>query len=121
MARTILVADDNRQFLKMLSRVFEIEAEYDLCAQAANGREAIALAIQHRPELIILDLAMPEVNGIEASVELKQIMPDIPIIILTQYAEIAKAMPPAGLPFDRVVSKADAAELMDHVKSLLPA
>ena len=62
MAKRILVADDNPMIRKMLCRLFEIEEDYDICAEAENGQEAIELALQHRPDLIILDLAMPDIE-----------------------------------------------------------
>jgi two-component system, response regulator PdtaR len=59
MAKTILVADDNPLMRKTLCEIFETEEDYDICAEASNGQEAIDLAPKHRPELIILDLSMP--------------------------------------------------------------
>jgi YesN/AraC family two-component response regulator len=46
--------------------MFEIEKDYDICAEAVNGQEAIALATKHRPDLVILDLSMPVMNGYDA-------------------------------------------------------
>jgi YesN/AraC family two-component response regulator len=63
MARSILVADDNPIIRRMLCRIFEAEEDYELCAEATNGQEAIELALKHRPELIILDFSMPVMNG----------------------------------------------------------
>jgi NarL family two-component system response regulator LiaR len=119
MPRSILLADDSPVTRETLSRVFNAEPDYDLCAQARNGREAVDLAIKHRPELIILDLVMPEVNGMEASQQLKEIMPDVPIILFTQYPDLPKALPVEQLPIDCVVSKDDAGDLLAQVKSLL--
>jgi CheY-like chemotaxis protein len=118
MARTILVADDNPIILKMVHKMFEAEVDYELCAEAANGQEAISLALQCRPELIILDLSMPLINGLEAARELKRIMPRVPIILFTLYA--AKAVN-SDLPVDMVVSKNDPGSLMRHVREILPA
>ena len=67
MAKTILVADDNPLIRKMLCEMFEIEEDYDICAEAANGQETVDLAEKHRPDLIILDLSMPVMNGLEAA------------------------------------------------------
>ena len=75
MARTVLVADDSRVIRETLCRIFEAEENYDLCAEATNGQEAIELALKHRPELIILDFSMPVMNGIDAAKELKKLMP----------------------------------------------
>jgi|SRR5580692_2891341 CheY-like chemotaxis protein len=120
MARTILVADDNPLMRKMLCEIFEAEEDYDICAEATNGQEAIDLALKHRPELIILDLAMPVLGGLEASEELKRILPDVPIILFTQYADLGNALSYSGLQVDRIVSKTDVRNLIGHVRSLIP-
>ena len=120
MARTILIADDNPIIRKALCRLFEAEKDYGLCAEATNGEEAIALALKHRPELIILDLAMPVLSGLEAARELKKLMPDVPIILFTQHANVGSALLGSELTVDRIVSKTRVAELMGHVRSLIP-
>ena len=120
MAKRILVADDNPMIRKMLCRLFEIEEDYDICAEAENGREAIELALHHRPDLIILDLAMPVLNGLETARELKKIMPDVPIILFTQHAHASKGLSGFQMIVDRIVPKADARALMGHVKTLAP-
>jgi CheY-like chemotaxis protein len=119
MARTVLVADDNPAIRKMLCRTFEGEDDYDLCAEATNGKEAIDLAMKHKPDLIILDVSMPVMDGLSAARELKRIMPEIPIILFTQHADSGLQM--TNLNVDRIVSKNDGASLMDHVRSLAPA
>src|ERR1700684_4470185 len=87
MPKRILVADDSAMIRKCLCRIFEIVADYDICAEAVNGEEAIALAIQHKPDLIVLDFQMPVMNGIEAAYELKRLMPNVPIILFTLHAD----------------------------------
>jgi two-component system response regulator DesR len=121
MARTVLVADDNKVIRKMLCEMFEREDDYDLCAEATNGQEAIALAIRHQPDLIILDLSMPIMNGLDAARELKRIMPYIPIILFTQHSDLGNRLGITNLNVDRIVSKSDASSLMGHVRSLAPA
>ena len=120
MARTILVADDNPLMRKMLCEIFEAQEDYDICAEANNGQEAIALALKHRPELIILDLSMPIMGGLEASRELKRIMPGVSIILFTQYADLGNALSYSGLQVDRIISKTDARNLIGHVRALIP-
>jgi DNA-binding NarL/FixJ family response regulator len=105
----------------MLCLMFEAQKDYELCAQAENGQEAIALAMEHRPDLIILDLEMPEMNGIDAAREIKQALPGVPIILFTQYAGIAKGPAFMSLPVDRVVSKNDGMSLIGHIRSLISA
>ncbi len=117
MRKTILVADDNPVVRKVLCRVFEAEQDYDLWAEASNGEEVIALAKEHRPELIILDLAMPVMNGLDAARQLKRIMPRVPIILLTQHADMVGSQLP---DIDLVLAKTDAANLIKHIRSLIP-
>ena len=119
MPKIVLVADDSPMVRKSLCQMFEMEPEYDLCAEAENGKEAIALAKEHRPDLIILDLSMPVMNGLEAAHELKRIMPEIPIILFTVHSDLL--MNKIGhLSVDLVVQKTDP-NLMSYVRSLVPA
>jgi CheY-like chemotaxis protein len=120
MAKTILIADDNPNVRKMLCQLFECEQGYDICAEAANGQDAIDLALKHRPDLIVLDLAMPVMDGLTAAKELKKLLPDVPIVLFTLYGELGKHLSGANLSVDRIVSKARAIELVAHVRSLIP-
>jgi CheY-like chemotaxis protein len=121
MAKTILVADDNPTIRETLCGLFESTEGYCICAQAANGQEAVDLALQHRPDIIILDLSMPVMDGLTAARELKRLMPDVPIILFTQYADLSKHMMGTGFSVDRVIAKSEIGELVGHVRSLIPA
>jgi CheY-like chemotaxis protein len=121
MAKRILVADDNPIIRKMLCQLFEREEDYDICAEAKNGQEAIELALKHRPDLIILDWAMPLLGGLAAARELKKIMPAVPIILFTQHADTGITLLESDVNIDRVVSKSVPEKLMEHVKALAPA
>jgi DNA-binding NarL/FixJ family response regulator len=120
MARSVLIADDNPLIRKILRYIFEVEEDYEICAEATNGQQTIELALKHRPELIILDLSMPVMNGLDAARELKKLMPDVPIILFTQYADLSNILSRSDLQVDRVVSKSNTKELMERVRSLLP-
>ncbi len=123
MVKTILIADDNPVIRRILCRIFEAEEDYDLCAEAKNGQEALELARQHEPDLIILDLSMPVMNGIDAARELKRIMPRVPIILFTLYADTVAHhhLLRKNASVDLVVSKSDAINIMSHVRSLVAA
>jgi CheY-like chemotaxis protein len=112
MAKTILVADDNPAIREMFCKLFESEKDYDICAEASNGLEAVNLAQTCRPDLIILDLSMPVMDGLTAARELKRLMPNVPIILFTQYADLSKHMMGHAFSVDRVVSKSEVTELV---------
>ena len=117
--RTVLIADDNRLIRDALCKIFQVEHDYELCAQATNGEEAVALAIEHKPDLVILDFAMPVMNGLEAARKLKQIVPKARIILFTVHAGLFNSRL-EDLPVELVVEKGDP-NLMQHVRSMIPA
>ena len=120
MPKTILVADDKAAIRKALCEMFEIEEDYDICAEAVNGQEAIALAEKHRPDLVILDLSMPIMNGYDAAREIRRILPGTRIILFTLYADAVKSrVLGSGSPVDLVVSKTDSANMVNYVRSLI--
>lgn len=120
MAGTILIVDDDPVTRRTLCEFFKAEERYKVCAEASSGQEAIDVALKHRPELIILDLSMPGMNGIQASRELKRLMPNVPIILFSEYAALGNRLLEVGLMVDRMVSKGEAQSLIEHVTSLSP-
>jgi two-component system, chemotaxis family, chemotaxis protein CheY len=118
MPKRILVVDDNPMIRRLICRMVE-EAGYEVCAQAANGAEAIELAKKQMPDMITLDLSMAVMNGIDAARELKKLFPHVPIIMFTMHAEMAMRLP--DLHVDRIVSKSDSRSLLRHVYALAPA
>jgi YesN/AraC family two-component response regulator len=80
MAKTILIVDDNAYIRQALCQVFKSEADFELCGEATNGKEAIDKALELHPDLIVLDLSMPVMNGLDAARELKQLMPTVPLL-----------------------------------------
>jgi DNA-binding NarL/FixJ family response regulator len=121
MVKTILVADDDPIVRKTLCRIFEVQEGYGVCAEATNGKEAVDLARKHKPDLIILDLSLPDMSGFDAASELKKLMPQVPIILFTQHSETGDQIGFTNLNVDRIVSKGDATSLMGHVRALAPA
>jgi DNA-binding NarL/FixJ family response regulator len=119
MRKTILLADDSPIVGQALYRLLAAEGNYELCAQASDGNEAISLAKQCKPDLVILDLSMPKMNGLEAARELKKIMPTIPIVLLTLDASSVNESFARDLCVDLVVPKGDLRRLMDSVRTFL--
>jgi len=88
MIRSGLLVDDNPIIRRALWQLFTSEDDFDVCGEAANGREAIEKAQELSPDLIVLDLSMPVMNGIEAARVLRRLMPTVPIIIFSGYSYV---------------------------------
>jgi two-component system, chemotaxis family, chemotaxis protein CheY len=82
--KTVLVVDDNAAIRKMLTTAF-LSDGFKKCEEADNGKECIELARQIKPDLIVLDLSMPVMNGLEAATELRKLFPNLPMILFTVY------------------------------------
>jgi DNA-binding NarL/FixJ family response regulator len=83
----ILVADDHRQFRAGIRAMLRREAELELVGEAATGAEAIDAAETLQPDVVLMDLHMPDVNGIEATRHILEISPHIRILVLTMFED----------------------------------
>jgi DNA-binding NarL/FixJ family response regulator len=79
----ILVADDHEVVRRGLKTLLSSKPDWVICAEAANGREAVALAGQHRPDIVIMDIAMPGLNGLEATRQIRKILPGTEVLVLS--------------------------------------
>jgi len=79
----VLAVDDSPAFLNTLCSFFHGDPVFQIVATAYNGREALSAVEQWRPHLVLMDLQMPEMNGLEATAELQKRFPGLPVIILT--------------------------------------
>ena len=82
---TILIADDHPLVREALHRALDVEEDMRVVAEAGDGEEAVKLASELRPKVVVMDIVMPKVNGIEATRKIKEIAPDTAILILTAY------------------------------------
>ena len=103
-----------------MRRMFE-EAEWKVCGEASNGQEAVTMAQDLRPDLVVLDLSMPLMNGLTAARILKAMIPTTPLILFTSFGNL---LSPADLEFAGFaasISKSDAGQLVTTAKRLLDA
>ena len=117
----MLVVDDSLEIRTIVRLLFLTEG-YDICEEAGNGEEAIKVAADCNPDLIVLDLSMPVMNGLEAAPKLRKVAPNAAIILFTLHAaEILKVhLQDTGIT--AVVAKTDPLQsLLGKAQSLLHA
>jgi len=106
MSQSILIADDSSGVRRVVHSYLS-ERGFDVCGEAADGDDAIEKARTLRPDLILLDVAMPRTNGIEVASVLKDMMPNVRIVLFTMYSEaVARTFPRKALAVDAVIDKA---------------
>lgn len=81
----VLIADDHELVRRGLVSIISTEQEFDIIGEAKNGREAIEMAKTTRPDIILLDIRMPDIDGITATKEIKANMPEVKILVLTAF------------------------------------
>src|SRR3954470_8630479 len=80
----IVVADDHELVRQGMRTILQAEPGWTVCAEATNGRQAVATALDLKPDLVVLDIAMPELNGVEVIRQIRRSL-DVPILIVTMY------------------------------------
>lgn len=120
MRPAILLADDSPS-VRRATRACLTERKLHVCGEAEDGVDAIDKARELKPDLIILDLAMPRLNGLEAAGILKRQMPNVPTVLFTMHSElISKTFASKVAGFDAVIAKADGlGTLAECVEKLL--
>src|ERR1700724_2098409 len=87
MLKRVLIADDNSTVRAVIRTFLHDQEEIEICGEAVDGLDTLEKAQSLKPDLVLLDLVMPEINGAEVASILKQKMPDIRIILFTMYSE----------------------------------
>lgn len=120
MSKHILIVDDSALIRRIIRETLEQQNGYEVSGEAANGREAIEKAQELRPDLIVLDLAMPVMNGLEAARALKRLLPRVPVLMFTNFdaAHLKREALAAGIR--AVVSKSGSLQsLVSAIQGLL--
>jgi DNA-binding NarL/FixJ family response regulator len=81
----VLLADDHAAMRDGLRALLQTQADIDVVGVASNGREAIDAARRLKPQVIVMDIAMPELNGIDAALKVREILPDTRIVMLSMH------------------------------------
>jgi CheY-like chemotaxis protein len=84
---SVLIVDDSAVIRKVICELFTREGDFEVCGEAENGQQAIDMAQQLKPALIVTDLSMPVMNGLDETRILRRLMPDIPIILYSAHID----------------------------------
>lgn len=86
---TVLLADDHTIVREGFRKLFELEPDFQVVGEASDGRQAVALGLSLCPDVILMDIAMPELNGLEAARQLTKSLPSTKVLILSAYSDDA--------------------------------
>lgn len=119
MAIRVLIADDHGSFRGALRTALGHNRAYDICGEAKDGIQAVQLAKKCNPEVIILDLLMPGLNGFNAAKEIRQVLPRTPMLLLTLYDNRQVQMEADRCGFSAVISKTQPGRLLNILDEAL--
>lgn len=115
----VLIADDHTMVRESLVSVLQADGDVQVVAQASDGIEAIEKALEVRPDIVVVDLSMPRLNGIEVVRRLREALPDTRVLVLTMHQEdeyVLQAVRAGASGY--LVKDSAAAELLAAVRSL---
>jgi DNA-binding NarL/FixJ family response regulator len=116
----MLIADDHKAARKVVCSILASREDLGVCGEASNRQEAVQKAIELNPDLIILDIAMPVLGGLAATIQLKEILPDVPILILSIHDGLDLVLAVRSAGAQGYVSKSEAGRaLLNAVDALL--
>ena len=115
---TILIADDHQILREGLRKGFEAAGE-QVVAEAADGEEAIELCLEHRPDVVLMDLTMPVLDGVSATRRIREDCPDTRVVILTMHDDVARTRAALGAGAAAYLTKGGAfADVLKTVRSV---
>ena len=119
MHKDILIVDDSAVVRAALRTMLETQFGWHVCAEASDGQQGIAKAQQLHPDLIVLDLSMPVMNGLDAAHELKRLLPYTPVVLYTDFegSQVKGIAKSEGIR--AIVSKSTPRQLVNVLQGLL--
>ncbi len=119
MSISILIVDDHRVVLDGLRLLLETKGDIKVVGEAVTGREAVQKARELKPDIVIMDIAMPELNGIEAAQQISKLFPATRIIVLSMHStteHVMRALKAGAQGY--LLKESTGAELMDAVQAV---
>lgn len=115
----VLLADDHTILREGIRSLLENEPDIEVIAEAEDGHQAVKIATQQKPDVILMDIAMPRLNGLEATSQIKKINPDAKILILTMHDSeeyIRKALASGAMGY--ILKDAASRELLNAIRAV---
>jgi DNA-binding NarL/FixJ family response regulator len=115
----VLLADDEAMIRAGVRAILSADPTIEVVAEAGDGREAVERALAHRPEVILLDIRMPRLDGLAAAAELRRVLPEASVVMLTTFGEdeyIARALSDGASGF--LLKSGDPRELIAGVHAV---
>ena len=117
-AMRILLADDHPVVRRHVRNLLQSELGWEVCGEASSGREAVVMTAAERPDLVVLDLSMPELNGLEAAKLIHEQFPETEMIVLTMHdvLDLADELHTVGIR--TCIQKTDLQGLVNAIRNL---
>ena len=112
MPKRILLVDDSKIVRRLVRTSLETRLDYITCEEAANGLDAVQRAKEVGPDLVILDLCMPKLNGLNAAAALHGMLPRVPIVLYTMHKDAVSETLVQSFGICAVVSKTDSFDIL---------
>jgi two-component system chemotaxis response regulator CheY len=113
----ILIVDDSKTTRRVLSAI--VNSHWTVCGQAANGRLGVKKFRELKPDLVLLDLAMPDIDGIEAGRQMHAIDPSVPLVLFTLLDPWGLESAARNAGICKVVSKTEGWKLIDSIEQIV--
>ena len=112
--KSVLIVDDSAYVREALCELFKREEDFEVCGEAENGKDGIKKPQELHPDLIVLDLLMPVMNGLGAARVLKRLMPAVPLIMYSAFGDKFAEHQAQLIGISEVVSKSEHASVLIH-------
>jgi len=115
----VLLVDDSAAARRIVRVLLEDNTGFEVCGEAENGREGIEKAQELRPDLIVMDLSMPVMNGMDATRAIRHIMPSVPIVLLSGHSDLLTLNEARSIGISVVLSKTELSTLVEAAREVL--
>lgn len=118
-AKSVLIVDDNPGVRAALRAFLRNREGIRVCAEAVDGTDGVNKAREYKPDLVLMDVVMPNLNGFEAAAAMRKLLPKTRIVVFTMFGDIVGEALARAVGVDLIVSKQNTDVLMQQLQALL--